>query len=192
MFLLPILLFIFQLEQPEFHLNFVDELDEASTYMPSPFCSGDLPHQLVVTATDLESVAASPANSLGQIAIPTPPPERSHDSPDSIHSSGSCISAQLSASATSDSYIRGSSLEESPVSTPSSSCAGSSNLNVVNFRDSDVTAGGSEVVKRESCIRSTMEEVNMSKSDEGKTPADGRNGSHQQNAPKNIKLPQSK
>lgn len=186
-------MFIFQLEpEPGFHLNFVDELDEASTYMPSPFCGAGLP-ELAVTA--VESIAASPASSLGQTAIPTPPPERSHDSPDSTHSSrshGSCISAQLSASATSDSYIKGSSLEESPVSSPSNSCAESTNFenSVVNFGGPDAIAGNSEVVQRESCIRSTaMGEVSISKLDKEAPAADGHNGSH---VPKNIKLPQSK
>lgn len=174
--------------QPEFHLNFVDEL-EASTYMPSPlgFCSG-LPEQLEPAAAENIS-AGSPADSLRQIAIPTPPPECSHHSPDSTHSSlslGSSISAQMSAPTTSHSYIKGSSLEESPVSSPSDSCAESENIAIVNSTDSSLSsAGGPEMVIRESCIRG---EDSKSKQSE-EIAVDSHNGSY---VPKNIKLPQSR
>lgn len=175
-----------QLEQPEFHLNFVDDLDEASTYMPSPFCSEGL------VGDQLDVTESSPApNGLGRIAIPTPPPEHCHNSPDSTHSSrshGSCISTQLSASATSDSYIKGSSLEESPVSSPSSSCAEASNSNTNGsaFINSDIIADSPEMIQRESCIRSAGGLETKSEGEEG------RSTSRQQNVPKNIKLPQSK
>ena len=174
---------LYQQEQTEFHLNF-DELDEASTYMPSPFRSTGLPQPLDVSAA-AESDAASPANSLqGQIAIPTPPPEGSPDSTQSSLSHGSCISAQFSASATSHSYIKGSSLEESPVSSPSNSCAELDNED--DSVQSNGAANGQEVARRESCIRSTMDEVSASNLSDDIVPHPTTN------VPKNIKLPQRK
>lgn len=173
-------------------MNFVDELgDQASPYMPSPlaFCGAE-GQEIEVDQRDLTESSSSPPNNLGRIAIPTPPPEILHGSPDSTHSSQSCISIQHSASATSDSYIKGSSLEESPVSSPNSSCAGTSNSEGTALNSFDGAAGSNEVVKRESCIRG-----GDTGGDAGTSASDGENGygvSHQQNVPKNIKLPQSK
>lgn len=169
-----------------FRLNF-DELDEATTYsMPSPFCDEDFREQ-GIEHERTESIDVSSPNSLGQIAIiPTPPPERSCSSPDSMHSSrshGSCVSPQHSASATSDCYIKGSSLEESPISSPSSSCAGE------NDSHNALQNGTANSVKRESCMHGTGEETGLSTSN---GEADGNNRTHDQSVPKNIKLPQSK
>lgn len=165
--------------------------------MPSPFCGGvgaELQGQEIQQQDITDSIAASPPNNLGQIAIPTPPPERTFSSPDSTHSSlshGSCISPQHSASATSDSYIKGSSLEESPVSSPSSSCAGEvhslERQDYMDAMDADMIP---KLIKkeRESCIRSTSEQASKS---EGETSSNNA-PSREQNVPKNIKLPQSK
>jgi hypothetical protein len=146
--------------------------------MPSPFCNSEL--------QDI----ASPSNNLGQTAIPTPPPERTYHSPDSLHS---CVSPQHSASATSDSYIKGSSLEESPVSSPSSSYAGDIRSPAMEDYDSELP----KFIKkeRESCIRSTniSNEERKSLSHEGETSSTGTVVTPcEQNVPKNIKLPQSK
>ena len=168
-----------------FQLNY----DETDTYMPSPFCNAELP---VVQQQD---VPASPSNNLGQTAIPTPPPERTYHSPDSTHS---CISPQHSASATSDSYIKGSSLEESPVSSPSSSYAGEIHSpEMQDYMDSNAVAELPTMVKkeRESCIREpSLAEHNKPVPKEGETSSAGANSASAaaQNVPKNIKLPQSK
>ena len=153
--------------------------------MPSPFCSDVLHGGQEVGGDREEDITAASPTSLGQIAIPTPPPERSYNSPDSSRSHTSCISPQHSASATSDSYIKGSSLEESPVSSPSSSCAEEMN-------GSNNTGESPSMMKRESCIRSTGidEEMIKSMSDEEADAHDSKTNGH--SVPKNIKLPQSK
>lgn len=154
--------------------------------MPSPF-GGDVQDGTLVEDNLVDGIGGlSPnVNNLGQIAIPTPPPERSRNSPDSTHSShGSNTSAQLSASATSDSYIKGSSLEESPVSSPNSSCAGE--------EKSEKEMG---IIRRESCIRSSSSSssvVNDRKYTPDKEPSAAECVSQEQKVPKNIKLPQSK
>ena len=186
-------MFIFiQQAQSDFLLAF-DGFDETGTFMPSPFCTDVLQGGQEVGVDQQESIDASSPTSLGQITIPTPPPERTYNSPDSARSHGSCISPQHSASATSDSYIKGSSLEESPVSSPSSSCAeevdNSSNILQSNFES--ITESPS-LVQRETCIHDAVLETEMVKSvsDEETEAADNNINGH--NVPKNIKLPQSK
>ncbi len=155
--------------------------------MPSPFCSDVLQQGgQEIGVEKQESIDAS--SPIGQITIPTPPPERTYNSPDSSRSHGSCISPQHSASATSDSYIKGSSLEESPVSSPSSSCAEEVD---VSSKSSFDNAENPSLVKRESCIHSTeLETETVSMSDEETDAHDNNTNGH--NVPKNIKLPQSK
>lgn len=162
--------------------------------MPSPFCTEVL-HAGQGGGVDQQEVidASSPTN-LGQITIPTPPPERTYSSPDSARSHGSCISPQHSASATSDSYIKGSSLEESPVSSPSSSCAegldDSSRILQSNFNN---TTDCPSLVKREACIHDAgleAAEIVQAISEEETEPSDTSTNGH--SVPKNIKLPQSK
>lgn len=161
--------------------------------MPSPFNA-----ELQGPVVQQQDVPASPpSNNLGQTAIPTPPPERTyHHSPDSTHS---CISPQHSASATSDSYIKGSSLEESPVSSPSSSYAGEIHSpEMQDYMDANVASELPPMVKteRESCIRepSVAGEHAKSMPNEGETSSASANSASAtaQNVPKNIKLPQSK
>lgn len=168
-----------------FQLNY----DEADTYMPSPFCSAELQGPVI----QQDSSAAPPSNKVGQTAIPTPPPERTYHSPDSTHSHGSCISPQHSASATSDSYIKGSSLEESPVSSPNSSYTGE--VDSPEMQDCDTIP---KLIKkeRESCIRNTnpqsITDEQSTKPEEGETSSSATTAPREQNVPKNIKLPQSK
>lgn len=182
----PVNFCILQQDPALFQLNY----DEEDTFMPSPFCSAEVPgpvHQQ-------DSSASPPSNNLGQTAIPTPPPERTYHSPDSTHSHGSCISPQHSASATSDSYIKGSSLEESPVSSPNSSYA--EEVNSQDYMDSDTIP---KLIKkeRESCIRNTNEQsitneqCSKSTTEEGETSSSAT-APREHNVPKNIKLPQSK
>ena len=137
--------------------------------MPSPF--GELQRQEIMT----DSI---------DVTIPTPPPECAHDSPDSTHS---CISPQLPASATSDSYIKGSSLEESPLSSPNSSCAGE--IHTPGSRNG-IISEIPKLIKRETCIHGTNEQTNRSQPNEKASSSNVL--PHEQNVPKNIKLPQSK
>ena len=157
--------------------------------MSSPFCSDVLQGEEGFDVDLQEKIdAASPTTNLGQITIPTPPPERTYSSPDSSRSHGSCISPQHSASATtSDSYIKGSSLEESPVSSPGSSCAGEEPQMLQSNFDA-----ASESSKRESCICGPGVETDVVKvmSDEEEDHDSTITNGH--NVPKNIKLPQSK
>lgn len=157
-------------------LHYVGDLDSADGYASPPFGEDQ----------DIED-SSPPSNGVRQI-IPTPPPESKHDSPapDSTHSShGSCVSPQFSASATSNSYIKGSSLEESPVSSPGSSYAGELDTNGQdNFIASNVVAEMPKLIKRETCIRST--------SDDAASAIPGGATNTSRDVPKNIKLPQSK
>lgn len=162
----------------------VTNFEETDAYLSSPFCSEEL--QKEIRQQDLvESIDASPDNEISK--IPTPPPDHSPDSTHSTISHGSCISPQLSASATSDSYIKGSSLEQSPLSSPNSSCSGEV---CTPDNDSDMVSASEipKLIKRESCIRSTCEKTASS---DGETSSSSMS-THEQNVPKNIKLPQSK
>ena len=155
--------------------------DEPEAYMSSPFC-------------ELQNHQPEQAQGI-DVTIPTPPPETTHDSPDSTHSSQG-FSPQLSASATSDSYIKGSSLEESPVSSPSSSYAGEihspQNEEEQDFIESAVITQIPKLIKRESCIRSTSEQRSVVAPDNEANSNLSGNVPREQNVPKNIKLPQSK
>lgn len=165
-------MFTFQQEQAAFH--YAGDLDSADGYVSPPFGEEQ----------EIEDLAESSPSGVRQI-IPTPPPESKHDSPapDSTHSShGSCVSPQFSASATSNSYIKGSSLEESPVSSPGSSYAGELDTNGQDtYIASNMVAEMPKLIKRETCIRSTSDDA-----------TGGATTSREQNVPKNIKLPQSK
>ena len=127
-----------------------------------------------------ENIGVAPVNSVEQTVIPTPPPELAADSPDSSHS----VSPLLSASAKSDSYIKGSSLEESPVSSPNSSCSGDVSKYVIAQEEKHVIKQEEE---EEFQITNVKIEDDKSMSDQ---ETEGY-VSHEQNVPKNIKLPQS-
>ncbi len=141
--------------------HFIDGLDEAGTYMPSPFSGDVVEDQETVVAHEL--AGSTDISLMTQMAIPTPPPECAHTSPQG--SSGVSISR-------SSSYIKGSSLEESPVSSPNSSCADdeTQTLNVITST--------SPVLAKEEFSRDPKEVEEFI--------------AHEQNVPKNIKLPQSK
>ena len=138
--------------------------------MPSPFGGDAIQEQGTILEQDpIENIDISPH----AIAMPTPPPECANTSPVSSHGSSTCVSPQLPASATSDSYIKGSSLEESPVSSPNSICSGDVNKSIAKMKDIENTAAGSPADKE------------LGSEDEMSVPSQG------QNVPKNVKLPQS-
>lgn len=121
---------------------------------------------------------------LEQVAtIPTPSPDSTPISPGSAASprvSSACISPGLRKGTRTDSYIRGSSLEESPVSSPNSSCVGELK-SVEEYPEVDPS------LAKESCSSRRNSGEDKCISDE-----ESAVGTPEQKVPKNIKLPQSK
>lgn len=121
------------------------------------------------------------------VTMPTPPPDTTRTSTGSAASSrvsSACTSPDLSKSARTDSYIRGSSLEESPVSSPNGSYVGDVKL-AGNYPE---VGSPSPSLSKEPCSSSRRS------SEEDKCMSDEEAGVQalEQKVPKNIKLPQSK